>query len=936
MASERFFVWKLLFPYSPKSIRHENCRNPAEFHIVSDISRNNDDRIRGRTFAAPSTGVWARIGLLFVVLCVIKILLLLTYREYLYGIHWRIRPQAHDFPGEVAFYLFALLVGLNLWQLGRRGAAAGIRTMRTINFCVLGLGATFILLTFHAGDKNYLSPLMDGILGYKAIGWYLAVDLCFGPPYLAAWILAYVFGYYILGRSGREGWMLRVTAICAAAYTVFCLRDLAENRDALIALDCVGIISFVASLVPGQRPLRLFWVCSPLLGMAFFYGLLMSFNSSLLQPNPEFALLTAGSVVLFTGVTLLAWRNGGYAAWSWGLPFAFSSFVILVNSNYVLAPNYNHLLTLGLVMPRYFLCELILVAILGALAFSYHRLLPKDPLWWLDVINVGLITLALADLQLSRIMGVRLDWELLNYGNSPIMMWRLARPYLPAFFGVLTVLLVVYALALMVIQKWWGRIVERDTAPIGNSGLCALIAFFLLGLAGWGLTSRDKAEGQTAGRLVSTSPFWRKTVEQPLSREQLLAAAQQLEVPLLVTPAVAPEAETAPRDLNVVLVFQESSYNKYLSLFDGTDNTEPLLSRYKDRMELFPNFFSNFAGSIRARFATFTGLYPVRDLKGFTQQRVPVKSIFEILHGHGYDCSLFDSCYFDYDDERDFLKGRELDAMYDADTMPVSRQLPPASWGIREEETLRAMQDRIKQYAADRKKFFLTYAPVAPHNPFDALSNRFRQRHMGRLGDFTPAYLNSINYMDWIISTLIDQLKACDLLDKTLIVITDDHGEMLGENGGPVGHGWAVTPSLVNIPLIIMDPARRGYMINDTVGSQVDLLPTILDRLNIPLPGGQIYQGTSLYSSALDNNRLIYLNSFQQYAIVRDRQLFCGDRAIEDTKISDAFYLIANRGARTSFIQTNAPDVSIPPISRFDVFQENFLANYAHYCRVLH
>jgi len=48
------------------------------------------------------------------------------------------------------------------------------------------------------------------------------------------------------------------------------------------------------------------------------------------------------------------------------------------------------------------------------------------------------------------------------------------------------------------------------------------------------------------------------------------------------------------RDLNVVLIYGESTYNKYLSLFGGGADTQPLLSQYKDRMELFPSFFFQF------------------------------------------------------------------------------------------------------------------------------------------------------------------------------------------------------------------------------------------------------------------------------------------------------------------------------------------------------
>lgn len=480
---------------------------------MSDISKKNvigETSNRARR-VAPKAGVWTRICLLFGALCLVKIFLLLTFQKYLFEIHWRTILLTPFWLDEAAFYLFALLVGLNLWVLGVRCATIGIRAMRTANFCALVLGVTFILLTFHAGDKNYLFSLMKGILTWKNIGWYLALNLCFGPPYLAAWMLAYTFGYYFLARTGREHWMLRVTAVCAAAYTVLCLRDLMANRNALIAIDCVGMTSLVACLAAGQRALRLLWACVPLIGMVFFYVLFIPCDNMLRHPSSEFILLSATSVILFTGTSLLVWRSGGYAAWSWGLPFAFSSFLILINANYTLASNYNNLLTLGLVLPDYFLGEFVLAALLFVMALCYRQLLPKASLWWLDTVNLILITLALADLRLSQIMGVRLDWQLLKFGNSPVMMWRLFRPYLPAFFGMLAVLIVVYVIAILIIQKWRERVIEIEKAPARNGGgLFVLIGFILLGLAGWGFARQDKAQGQTAILLVKTDPLWEK------------------------------------------------------------------------------------------------------------------------------------------------------------------------------------------------------------------------------------------------------------------------------------------------------------------------------------------------------------------------------------------------------------------------------------------
>jgi phosphoglycerol transferase MdoB-like AlkP superfamily enzyme len=316
---------------------------------------------------------------------------------------------------------------------------------------------------------------------------------------------------------------------------------------------------------------------------------------------------------------------------------------------------------------------------------------------------------------------------------------------------------------------------------------------------------------------------------------------------------------------------------------------------------------------------------------------VNVKSLFDVLHQRGYTCSVFDSEFIDYAGFRDFLRGRGIDAMYDADTMPGRRDAASVSWGLREEETLRAIRAQIKQYATNHQNFSLSYFPVAPHNPFDGIPQQFKKYSLKQVGDYTPLYLNNLLYMDWIVASILDELKDAGLLDNTLVIITDDHGEMLGENGGPIGHGWTVTPGLANIPLIIMDPGKPGCRINDTVGSQVDLLPTILDLLGIPIPQDQLYQGASLYSDSAQTDRTIYLNSYLQYGIIQGRRLVCGN---QDTEIHGAataspikVFAIVNDGAHTTFPETNSLSTPLPSTSQFDKFQENFLQNYSHYCQ---
>jgi arylsulfatase A-like enzyme len=310
-----------------------------------------------------------------------------------------------------------------------------------------------------------------------------------------------------------------------------------------------------------------------------------------------------------------------------------------------------------------------------------------------------------------------------------------------------------------------------------------------------------------------------------------------------------------------------------------------------------------------------------------------VKSVFEVLGEQGYECSLFYSSYLDYTGFRDFLNNRHLTKTFDADTMPGAQVAERISWGLSEDSTAQAIRQQLKSYARSGERFFLTYIPAAPHYPYDKIPKEFRQFKLGLLGDYSPLYLNDLLYMDSIIASLVDELKETGLLAKTLVVITSDHGEMLGENGGPMGHGWRVTPQLANVPLIIMDPERKEYQINPTIGSQVDLLPTLLDALGLRTPVGELYQGRSLYSPPIENRR-IYLSSYDEFGVISGQEIHTGSRRNEPGNPSDPAGLvqrISNLGSMTVVTETNSVAPFGMKIREFDDFQANLLQNYAYY-----
>lgn len=79
-------------------------------------------------------------------------------------------------------------------------------------------------------------------------------------------------------------------------------------------------------------------------------------------------------------------------------------------------------------------------------------------------------------------------------------------------------------------------------------------------------------------------------------------------------------------------------------------------------------------------------------------------------------------------------------------------------------------------------------------------------------------------------------LKNRGLVESTLVIFTSDHGELLGEYGGLIGHGRPCCPELVYVPTIFIHPAlKQGDVIDGGVIRHVDFCPTITALLGYDL-----------------------------------------------------------------------------------------------------
>jgi arylsulfatase A-like enzyme/Tfp pilus assembly protein PilF len=132
--------------------------------------------------------------------------------------------------------------------------------------------------------------------------------------------------------------------------------------------------------------------------------------------------------------------------------------------------------------------------------------------------------------------------------------------------------------------------------------------------------------------------------------------------------------------------------------------------------------------------------------------------------------------------------------------------------------------------------FFLWIHLYDPHDPY-APPEPYRTRHQ------TEPYDGEIAYTDSIVGKLITDLRRRGLFDASLIAVMADHGEAFGEHGEE-HHGIFLYDETIHVPLLFKLPGQHAATRVETRVGLVDVAPSILRALHLPVPNAM--QGQSL------------------------------------------------------------------------------------------
>lgn len=305
---------------------------------------------------------------------------------------------------------------------------------------------------------------------------------------------------------------------------------------------------------------------------------------------------------------------------------------------------------------------------------------------------------------------------------------------------------------------------------------------------------------------------------------------------------------------NIILISLDTLRADHLHCYGYERKTSPFIDKLAENSVVFANCYSPTGKTLPSHMSMFTSLYPIHHRLlangNYVIQRLDesIPTMTEVLRKHNYFTGAFTGSAY-VDAKYGFSQGFDFYYNDPSTYHPVS---------------VGHLYQKTKQWVAENqdKKFFLFMHTYQIHEPYFS-PEPYNQMYLNKEAKWKSAnlveifgqdpykvlsddernnlvalYDGEITYTDEnLIKPLVDLLMELGLYDRTLIVLTSDHGEEFYEHKG-WQHGFSLYNEQLKVPLIMKFPASKhgGKRIAGNV-SLVDLMPTILESAGIKFSG---------------------------------------------------------------------------------------------------
>jgi len=518
--------------------------------------------------------------------------------------------------------------------------------------------------------------------------------------------------------------------------------------------------------------------------------------------------------------------------------------------------------------------------------FIYHQLLQLYPSFSQTLITVMLIISSLVLFSLIYILCARIGtktrlgifYSALSFALYTIMIGGFyinqtvlsGKPFTPDSRGVLiaagillsSVVLygIVYSLAPVIRTK---AVTIATYIPIRALLVLVIIVLIIVG---------------TLGYIIQHSPFTQPTI-----------------------PPNSPREDTP----NIILITLDTVRADHLSCYGYHKQTTPHLDAFAQESAVFKNAYAPSPWTLPSHASIFTGMYSAghgadKDWD-ILHSNWPRKlethhvTLAEILAEQGYQTAGIIASHVIHS-STGLAQGF---ARYDEELISVLYELEHFSlykligrwvfldeiagrWGICGYRRSHQVNARVFSWLEQHNQspFFLFIHYFDPHLPYippERYYRLFREdetvrgiQSEGNKRELVAKYDGELAYLDHNLGKFFTRLKECNLYDNSMIIITSDHGEFFGEHDMWI-HGYEIYEEVLRVPLIIKYPVSfPQHGAYEQRVSLVDIMPTLLHFLGLPLPHG--CQGTDLFKERSRVMAEVYRSKYTEiYDLFIDR-----------------------------------------------------------------
>ncbi|MEI7836752.1 MAG: LTA synthase family protein [Planctomycetota bacterium] len=276
---------------------------------------------------------------------------------------------------------------------------------------------------------------------------------------------------------------------------------------------------------------------------------------------------------------------------------------------------------------------------------------------------------------------------------------------------------------------------------------------------------------------------------------------------------------------NIVVICVESLSAKFLGKFGNTERLTPHLDALADKSMLLTNLYATGTRTIRGLEAITISLPPTPGLA--VVKRAGAGKLFSIEHllkRMGYAAKFIYGGRGMFDSMESFL-GQDAFEMIDQGSFARDEITFQTAWGVCDEDLFRRLLKECDASHAAGKPFLTMAMTVSNHMPFTFPKNKI---------DMPPGTTDAaVKYTDYAINQLLEKAKDHPWFKNTVFLIVADH---CARHEATWKAFKELSPARYHIPAIIYAPGLPDLVKpgpNNTLCSQIDLMPTILGMLKM-------------------------------------------------------------------------------------------------------